>query len=76
MKGAAQRASKASSPRSRIDMPTAVAIQRVVAIIPKVPRISERVVKRPMSMSLISGGSGKGVLLWMAWLRPGHTRPT
>src|SRR5258705_4608575 len=46
VKAVATAASKALPPRSRIPMPTAVAIQWVEATTPNVPSISGRVVKR------------------------------
>ncbi len=51
-------ASKALPPFSRIDMPTAEAIQWVEVATPKVPRISGRVVKVMGSLSAFAGVEG------------------
>src|ERR1700760_249280 len=61
VKAVAQAASKALPPFSRIDMPTAVAIQCVEVTTPKVPSISGRVVKGfgltfPMGAKIAAGG--------------------
>src|SRR5579862_5449735 len=60
----AQAASKALPPFSRIDMPTAVAIQWVEVTTPTVPSISGRVVKGFGLMLLVRGPAGaEGALI-------------
>src|SRR5215470_796602 len=64
VKAVATAASKALPPRSRIPMPTAVAIQWVEATTPKVPSITGRVVKGLglMLPAIVSCGGPVGVL--------------
>jgi hypothetical protein len=63
VKAVATPASKALPPRSSMLIPTAVAIQCVLATTPKVPSISGRVVKRfglmCFAMRLAFRGSGR-----------------
>src|ERR1700733_12136815 len=59
----AQAASKALPPSSRIDMPTAVAIQWVEVTTPNVPSLSGRVVKG-FGLMLLIGAPFCGVRFW------------
>src|SRR5262245_1909789 len=68
VKAVATAASKALPPRSRIPMPTAVAIQWVEATTPKVPSISGRVVK---GLGLMLPAIGTCARIWEA--PPNHS---